>query len=113
VLNHVRLAVGDNVTGYYDGDAPAPLLYPPRYAALVLVKHNPNEHVKVDYFDANLISSDGQLGLNLTQATPMVLTNGQPFVRNPANRSLIVIYGPATKSIPAWTTPDQVIVLCI
>ena len=34
VVDHVMLAVGDNVTAYYDGDAPAILIYPPQYPAL-------------------------------------------------------------------------------
>lgn len=112
VLGHVMLAIGDEVTGYYDGDAPAPLIYPPQYQALVMVRENPNWHVKVDYFNADLVSSDGQLKINISPTTPMILTNGQPFTGNPADRNLIVIYGPATKSIPAQTDPYQIIVLC-
>lgn len=112
VLGHVRLEIGDEVTGYYDGNAPAPLIYPPQYQAVIMVKENPNQYVKVDYFNSDLISSDGQLKLNVSPATSMILTNGQPFTGNPADRNIIVIYGPATKSIPAQTEPYQIIVLC-
>jgi hypothetical protein len=112
VVDHVMLTVGDTVTGYYDGDAPAILIYPPQFPALVMVKNTPYQNVKVDYFYSQLISSDGQLRLNISPYTRMVLTNGQLFSKNPANRDLIVIYGPATKSIPAQTTPYRIIVLC-
>lgn len=112
VLGHVSLAIGDKVTGYYDGNAPAPLIFPPQYQAIVMAKDHPEQHVKVDYFNADFVSSDGQLALNLSPATQVVLTNGQTFTGNFADRNLIVIYGPATKSIPAWTTPYQIIVLC-
>lgn len=61
--------------------------------------------MKVAYFNEQLISSDGMLQLNLSPYTQMFLTNGQRFTRNPANRDLIVIYGPTTKSIPAQTCP--------
>lgn len=111
-VDHVMVAVGDRVTGYYDGDAPAPFIYPPQYQALVMVKDSPYQNVKVDYFNSELESSDGRLRLNISPNTLVVLTNGQLFSRTPANRDLIVIYGPATKSIPAQTTPYRIIVLC-
>ena len=111
-VDHAMVAVGDRVTGYYDGNAPVPLIYPPQYHALVMVKDSPYQNVKVSYFDSQLMSSDGQLRLNLSPYTQMVLTNGQRFLKSPANRNLIVIYGPATKSIPAQTTPYRMIVLC-
>ncbi|PFO08370.1 hypothetical protein COJ85_03770 [Bacillus sp. AFS076308] len=111
-VDHLMVAVGDRVTGYYDGNAPVPLIYPPQYRALVMVKDSPYQNVKVDYFDSQLLSSDGRLQLNISPYTQIVLTNGQPFKRNPANRDLIVVYGPSTKSIPAQTTPYRIIVLC-
>ena len=111
-VDHAMVAVGDRVTGYYDGDAPVPLIYPPQYRALVIVEENPNRNVKVDYFNSQLESSDGQLRLNISSYTPILLTNGQPFTKSPANRNLIVIYGPTTRSIPAQTTPYEIIVWC-
>ena len=41
-VDHVMVTVGDRVTGYYDGDAPVLLIYPPQYQALVMVKDSPN-----------------------------------------------------------------------
>lgn len=111
-VDHVMVTVGDRVTGYYDGNAPVPFIYPPQYQALVMVKENQNQNVKVDYFNSQLVSSDGQLRLNLSPYTRIVLTNGQLFTSNPVNRDLIVIYGPTTKSIPAQTTPYRIIVMC-
>ena len=111
-VDHVMVTVGDRVTGYYNGDAPTLLIYPPQYQTLVMVKDNSNQNVKVDYFNRQLVSSDGQLRLNISPYTRIVLTNGQLFTRNPANRDLIVIYGPTTQSIPAQTTPNRIIVLC-
>lgn len=112
-VDHAMVSVGDTVTGYYDGDAPAILIYPPQYPALVMVKENPNQNVKVSFFDNQLVSSDGQLKLNISQFTPLLLTNGQAFTGNLGNRDLIVVYGPTTMSIPAQTTPYWVIVLCL
>ncbi len=111
-LDHVTLAIGDRVTGYYDGNAPTIMIYPPQYQALLMVKEHPQQQVKVDYFDSHLLSSDGQLQLNLNPDTSIFLTNNQIFSQNPANHHLIAVYGPATKSIPALTTPYKVIVWC-
>lgn len=111
-VDHVMVSIGDRVTGYYNGDAPAILIYPPQYQALVMVKDSHYQKVKVDYFNSELVSSDGRLQLNISPYTQVVLTNGQLFSKSPMNRDLIVIYGPATKSIPAQTTPYRMIVLC-
>ncbi|MET3292334.1 UNVERIFIED_CONTAM: hypothetical protein ABID98_004904 [Brevibacillus sp. OAP136] len=111
-VDHVMVEIGDRVTGYYDGNAPVPFIYPPQYQAIVMVKDNPVQNVKVSYFNSQLVSSDGQLQVNISPFTQIVLTNGQFFSNSPANRDLIVIYGPSTRSIPAQTTPYRIIVLC-
>ncbi|WP_417898028.1 hypothetical protein ABN702_17395 [Bacillus haimaensis] len=111
-IDQSRVSVGDAITGYYDANAPVPFIYPPQYNAIIIVKDNNSQNVKVDYFNDQLVSSDGQLKLNLSPYTQILLANGQPFTGNPANRNLIVIYGPATKSIPAQTMPYKVIVWC-
>jgi hypothetical protein len=111
-VDQEKVAVGDSVTGYYDGNAPVPLIYPPQYRALVMVKESPYHNVKVDYFNSQLESRDGQLRLNLSPYTQILSRNGQDFTQNPANRNLIVIYGPTTRSIPAQTTPYKIIVWC-
>ena len=112
VVDHEMLTVGDRVTGYYDGDAPAILIYPPQYPALVIVKENNDRNIKVSYFNNQLLSSDGQLQLNLSPDTQIRLTNGQQFSGFPGNRDLIVYYRFTTRSIPAQTTPYRIIVLC-
>lgn len=64
-VNQEMVSLGDRITGYYDGDAPVPLIYPPQYQALVVVKENNYLNVKIDFFNNQLVSSDGQLKLNL------------------------------------------------
>lgn len=111
-LHNEKVRVGDFITGYIDGDRPVILIYPPQYQALVIFKESPFERVSVDYFDENLVSSNGMLQLNISPETPIHLTNGQTFNKNVAQRNLIVRYGPTTKSIPALTTPFEIIVYC-
>lgn len=109
---HITLSAGDNVTGFYDANAPAILIFPPQYKALVMAKDSAYENVKVDYFNNELISSDNSLKLNIAPCTKIVLENSQLFTGNPENRNLIVVYGPSTKSIPAQTVPYKIIVMC-
>lgn len=111
-VDHVQVKVGDIVTGFFDVDAPVPLIYPPQYRAIVMAKENPNYFVEVSFFNSQFISSDGNLKLNLSRQTEIVLQNEQAFTGNPANRNLVVIYGASTRSIPAQTTPFKIIVLC-
>lgn len=111
-VNHAVIKVGDEVTGFYDANAPTPLIYPPQYRAIVMAKNTGSENVTVDYFNKQLISSDGNLKLNIAPSTEVILTNDQAFNKFPGNRNLIVVYGPTTFSIPAQTTPYKIIVLC-
>lgn len=111
-VNQEVVSRGDRIVGYYDGNAPAPMIYPPQYQALIVAKENSYQNVKVDFFNSQLLSSDGQLQLNVAPYTPILLKNGQPFSKSPANRTLIVVYGPTTRSIPAQTTPHEIIVWC-
>jgi hypothetical protein len=111
-VDHTMVAVGDPVIGFYDANAPVPLIYPPQYQAIVMTKVTVGQNVKVDYFNSQLISSDGMLKINITPFTQILLENGQAFTKNPANRNLIVVYGAVTMSIPAQTTPYRIIVMC-
>lgn len=111
-VGHATVRVGNQVTGYYDANAPMLLIYPPQHEAVVMARQSRTLNVKVDYFDAQLLSGDGTLKLNLSPSTLMLLENDQLFTGNPANRNLIVVYGPTTRSIPAQTTPLRIIVMC-
>ncbi|EGQ24031.1 hypothetical protein HMPREF9372_2613 [Sporosarcina newyorkensis 2681] len=111
-VDHAVVKIGDQVTGFYDANAPAPLIYPPQFRALVMSRDSPHQNVKVDYFNRRLESSDGTLRLNLSSQTQITLQNGQPFNGDIGGRNLIVVYGSSTRSIPAQTTPTKIIVLC-
>lgn len=111
-VDHVMVSEGDVATGFYDTRVPIILIYPPQYRAVVMTRFTARQNVKVDFFDDQLLSSDGMLRLNLTPSTPILLENNQMFTQNPGNHNLIVIYGPTTRSIPAQTMPYKIIVLC-
>jgi len=111
-VDHFMMRIGDRVTGFYDANVPVPLIYPPQYRAVVIAADSPHQHVKVDFFNEQLESSDGQLRLNISPSTRILLENGQQFSGSLARRNLIVSYGATTKSIPAQTTPTQIVVMC-
>ncbi|HEX2925976.1 MAG TPA: hypothetical protein VHP38_06920 [Ruminiclostridium sp.] len=111
-VNHVMVNIGDPITGFYDANAPAPLIYPPQYIAVVIAKASENQNVKVDFFDSQLVSSDGTLKLNISPLTQIIQENGQAFTGNPANKNLVVIYGIAKMGNPFQIVPYRIIVLC-
>ncbi len=111
-IDHVMINPGDPVTGFYNANAPVPLIYPPQYQAIVMARIIQNQNVKVDFFNSQLVSSDGTLRLNIGPFTQIIQENGQVFTGNPANKNLAVIYGTVTMSIPAQTAPFKIIVLC-
>jgi hypothetical protein len=111
-VDHVTVRLGDMVTGFYDANAPVPMIFPPQFRAIVMARDSRYQNVKVDYFNSQLVSSDNSLRLNISPYTQIVLENGQAFTESPVNRNLIVVYGPTTRSIPAQTTPYKIIVIC-
>lgn len=111
-LNHRMLEVGDPVIGFYDANAPVPLIFPPQYRAIVMARVSRSQTVTVDYFNRQLINTDNSLKLNIGPSTTITLTNGQRFMGDPANKTLVVVYSASTRSIPAQTTPSEIVVLC-
>ena len=111
-VDHVIISVGNPVIGFYDLNAPVPLIYPPQYQAVVMARLTQNQNIKVDFFNNQLISSDGTLKLIISPFTQIIQENGQVFTANPTNKNLIVVFGASTMSIPAQTVPYKIIVMC-
>ena len=111
-VDHVMVSIGDPIIGFYDVNAPAPLIYPPQYRALVIAKASGNQNVKVDFFNNQLVSSDGTLKLNISPLTQIIQENGQAFTGNPTNKNLVVIYATVKIGNPYQTVPYKIIVLC-
>lgn len=112
VVDFETLSVGMTVTFWYRTDAPAPLIYPPQFNAVVAAQQKNERFVDVSFYNASLINEAQTLQLNLDGSVDIRTTNNQFFQGSPANRNLVVIYATSTRSIPAQTTPQQVVVLC-
>ena len=113
VLNARQFAVGDRITCFYENNVAVPLIYPPLYRA-VAAAHTPAGTTAVlDTFNNQLTNSDGTIRLNMSsKTTKTVLPNGQLFVGYLAGKTLLVLYTSSTRSIPAQTTPEQIVVFC-
>lgn len=112
VVDYEPLSTGKTVTFWYRTDAPAPLIYPPRYYGAVAAVEREGRSVDVSYYDRELVNENRTLRLNLDESIPVRLTNNQFYRGNPGNHNLVVSYSFSTRSIPAQTTPDAVVVLC-
>ncbi|MDF2614197.1 MAG: copper amine oxidase family protein [Clostridia bacterium] len=111
ILGDAKIAEGDVVTGFYDPNLPMIMIYPPQYKTIVAVVQKEGQNVKVDVFDEELLSADKLLKLNISPDTEIILQDGTAFKGELTNRKLVVVYGAATKSIPAQTTPSKIVVL--
>lgn len=112
VPDNTPLQIGDRVTFFYDGTAPMPLLYPPRYTAVAaaLSEHG---HYYLGEFYNSFISADGSLQINETEnPLPMYLPNGQIYSGALAGKTVLVEYTTSTRSIPALIQPTRIFVFC-
>ncbi len=105
---------GDSIVAFYDTKAPVPLIYPPQYTAVVLAENSDGFEAVFDYFDEDLLNSSQALKLSLSDQseTDILLSNGQTFFYNPGGHFLLVFYAFTTRSIPAITTPQTIVVFC-
>lgn len=106
-----ELQIGDEIIGFYDASLPMIMIYPPQLGAIAIAKVEEGKTSKVDFFDEQLVSSDGTLKLNLSEVVEIMNKDGSAFDGELNGHQLFVTYGASTKSIPAQTTPERVIVL--
>ena len=122
-----ELAIGDEIEGFYSAFGIAPMIYPPQHIMAAIINHSSLEDsqmIKVDLFfgedrdesdghATELTSADNMLTINITDDTVIVDHLGDVHEGMISGRNLIVLYGISTRSIPAITTPDKIIVLPI
>lgn len=112
VLDFVPLTTGMRASFWYRTDAPAMLIYPPRYTAVAAAQERNDRNVNVSFYDSQLINQEITLQLRLDDSVRIRTTNNQYYMGNPGNQNLLVCYTTSTRSIPAQTTPQNVYVLC-
>ena len=112
VLDFMPLTTGMRATFWYRTDAPAVLIFPPRYTAVAAAQDRNGRMVNVSFYNEALVNQEMSLQIRMDDSTELRTTNNQYFLGNPANHNLMVSYTTSTRSIPAQTTPEKVYVLC-
>lgn len=108
------LKKGDLVSGYYGKDTIMALSMPPQLSPDVIIVKESKEpsFIKVDKFNKELVSSDNQLKINQSEDTIIVDKDGNKVEKeNIVDKDLIVFYTISTRSIPAQTTPEKIVVM--
>lgn len=111
VVDSTPLNPGDRVTIFYDGNAPAPLIYPPQYQAVAAAESSNHQYYLGEFYN-NFVSTDGSLQINSGVPINAFLPNGQIYSGALAGKTVLVEYTASTRSIPALISPDRIIVFC-
>lgn len=112
VVDFETLSVGMNCTFWYLADAPMILIYPPQYNAAVAAVNRNGRMIDVSRYDRRLVNQEQTLQLKLDGSVEIRTANNQYFQGSPAEHDLVVVYESSTRSIPAQTTPGEIVVLC-
>lgn len=110
-FDDARPEVGDTITGFYDKHAPMLMIYPPQYPAVAMTVNPGDTNYFVGYFDNDLVDADNRLMLVIVEETQVLQADGSNYDGSLKNQVLAVAYGPSTRSIPAQTRPEKVIVV--
>lgn len=108
-----ELNKGEKVTAYTDADKPMIMIYPPQYSPdVVIVETEETGVTAVGTFDQELVDKNLKLQLNISEDTDLSSVSGEAVeIENLADKDLLVFYTVTTRSIPAQTTPERVILL--
>lgn len=108
----VDINVGDTISLSVYTNQPMIMIYPPRYTPpVVIVQTEEAGFVKVDQFDKDFLSFDGELKLNVSDETVIENVKGEKVAADELkNYSAIVFYGPTTRSLPPQTAPTKIVV---
>ena len=120
-LDPATLQPGDLLRIYTDSYAPAPLVEPPQYQADIVILEDPEAETPVfscadSFFRQGdlLVGAGLTLALRLEDRVALLDRNAQPASVEKASLDkvdLLVFYQSSTRSLPAQTTPNKVIVL--
>ncbi len=108
------LKEGMEVSIYYSKDTIMLLSYPGQLKPNSIIVRNREDFVdiKVDRFDKDLVSEDNMLKLNINEDVEIVDRKGNKLSKEDLyNNDLIVFFTASTRSIPAQTTPEKIVVL--
>ena len=107
--------VGDSIRVFYDAKSIMLMIYPMYINAdFIAVNLDEANSVAIARFDEDFVSAQYSLKLNISEDTEIVLEDGTEFegeAKDLIGRKLVVIYSVTTRSIPAITVPEKIIVM--
>ena len=112
-LKETGIQTGDTIIGFYEPSVFMAQIEPPQYNPVVIVVGE-FANIHLDRFDESLTSYDGSLTIQIGENTEIIYQDGEIYGGASAGlhfQRLLVIYGMSTRSIPAITTPDMVVIL--
>lgn len=113
-INKPQWVEGMTIEAFYKDNLPLLAIYPAIIPPdLILVKNDStNSSALVSRFDKELISADKSLKLNISEDTQIIDQFGNKVEQKKVSEHpVVVFYTIATKSLPAQTTPEKIIVL--
>lgn len=112
IYQQQEITLGMTIIGFFDINAPTPLIYPPRHHALVIAAISDDYNYIFDWFDKNLLNSNDTIQLFISPETKIVTNNGQLFNGSVAEHYSLVQYKKATRSIPSQINAIKIVVMC-
>ncbi|MEC1180581.1 stalk domain-containing protein [Metasolibacillus meyeri] len=108
-----ELKEGLAFTAFVNKNKPMLAIYPPQYTPeVVVVETSDMGIVEVGTFDKDFVNKENTLKLNLSEESQITNLAGEQVKKEDIiGKEVIVFYGPATFSIPAQTSPYNVVVL--
>lgn len=108
------LKEGDRIHAYMDSKKPVVMIYPPQYTADVITVQKADEPNGIDVakYNDQLENDTNTLKLNESADTKITDEAGETLTWDDVKgANAVVFYGVTTRSIPAQTTPDKIVVL--
>ncbi|RVU54027.1 copper amine oxidase N-terminal domain-containing protein [Anaerosphaera multitolerans] len=104
---------GAEITVAYPSKTPVGMSFPPVLSPkLIIIQGETPIFLKVSSFNDSLVSSDNLLKLNLSEDVKILDENlTAKTAEDIKGNTLAVLYGVSTRSIPAQTTPNLVVIL--
>ena len=113
-LKFEDLKEGDRIHAYMDSKKPVVMIYPPQYTADVITVQKADEPNGIDVakYNDKLENDTNTLKLNESEDTKITDELGEVLTWDDVKgANAVVFYGATTRSIPAQTTPDKIVVL--
>lgn len=106
---------GMTITGVVPANAPMTLSLPPQTSsALGFIINSDSGSLDLDVYNEELVNSQNTLKINSLEESNLIAANGNKMTLTEGDlkgAELLVLYTTSTRSIPAQTTPETVILL--